>query len=120
MPKKNTFEIALKSAEKELARAIKQREVKQKELAQLNAEIPSLQQTIQALRFQLGKKPTKLEPPTAPIPNSIDMSGIPPEIAKYVLPQDLTGMGSIPANSGPTIPDRELTEDELLELGDVK
>jgi hypothetical protein len=123
MPRrKNSFTDALNDAAKRYAKATKEREAAVKKLADLDAEIPALQQTIQALQRQLhpddvtfrNRKNGKETTPSG----EVRVPAIPPELAKYVGPQDLSGMGSIPAVNGKS--GKELTEEELLELGDVK
>jgi hypothetical protein len=129
MPKKphNSFKRALAEATVKLALAMKQRAAAQKRVIELDAEIPALQQTIQALQSQLGKKGVMpsdalhkghetLSAVTGE--HRAETSAIPPELVKWVGPQDLTGMGSILPNAGET--QRELTEEEFLDLGDVK
>jgi hypothetical protein len=132
----NPFSRALTEATRNLAVALKQRTAAQKRVAELDAEIPALQQTIQALQAQLGQPKSifqskdgvyELSGDKPPVKISADRedvelatkAGVPPEVAKLLPKSNLAGIGSIPAKSGPKV-DRELTEDELLEMGDVK
>jgi hypothetical protein len=129
MPKRkkprNSFSAALDAAAKRYAQATKERDAAVQKLDALNQELPALQQTITALQKQLGKD--------AHIPGPVErdtfnaagkalgltpVSPLPPELAKLVGPQDLSNMGSVPPTA-PT-PQRELTEDEIFDLGDVK
>ncbi len=117
MTKRSPFQRALDAAEKRLKKATQERAACQDKERALAREIPDLEKTITALKHQLGQSyvaitsenPIKIEYTTgAPGPDLI----VPPELAKYAMPQDLSGMGSVPAVKGPAV--KELTEDELL------
>jgi hypothetical protein len=103
------FKTALTSATKRLGKATKERTEAQKRLLALDVEIPALQSTIQALQRQL-KPGVVVSPPMVAAFIKAD-STVPLELAKFVGPQDLTGMGSI--THDPSKP-RQLSEDELL------
>jgi hypothetical protein len=113
---RNSFEVALVAATTRYGKAVKEREACVQTLDALNQELPALQQTIVALQRQLHPNDvtfrnsnTGLE--TIPT-GEVRVPGIPPEIAKLLPRQDLTGIGSIPAAAG--TPTEPLTEDELL------
>lgn len=123
--KKSSFDAALLSAEKRLGQATAERAEAQDKLAALNAEIPSLQRTIQALKQQLGE----------PLPTSVTLVGgavtemtvtntgtgyvappvdrsIPPELERWITPLSLEGFGSIPAPAqNPSLPMVAFPED---------
>jgi uncharacterized small protein (DUF1192 family) len=134
----NPFSRALTEATRNLAVAIKQRTAAQARVAELDAQIPALQQTIQALQAQLGQKgvmPNGRETlphtsvttgehraVTSADKNDVEVAtkaGVPLELARTLPKSNLSGISSIPAKSGPKV-ERELTEDECLELGDIK
>jgi hypothetical protein len=117
----NSFARALKDAEKRLVKAQTELARSQQRVMELNAEIPRLQQIIASLS---GKG----------VPSGTDSTGfsntrnsavtgghraetsaaVPAELAKFVGPQDLTGFGSIPANSGRAVPTKIETEADTL------
>ena len=113
MPKKSSFAKALADAEKRLAKAKEERTCALNKVSQLSQEIPALEQTIIALKSQLGEKvvmPLAASTSTGVIPRvdmaggqpsgeragAVDMKNIPEEIAKHLV-LDLSDMGSIPA-----------------------
>ena len=109
------FKAALSSATKRLAKAQKERTQAQKRLLALDAEIPALQSTISALQRQIHpndvtfkNSKTGLETATN---GTIRVPAIPPELAKLVGPQDMTGFGSIVHDPSKPI---QLSDDELL------
>jgi hypothetical protein len=87
---RNTFAVALKHAEKELASKLKERMEAQNVVARLNYEIPNLQNMVRVLERQLTPEaiPPQLQESVALPPFALD--GLPP--VKEVEP----GMGSIP------------------------
>src|ERR1700726_1451171 len=106
MPRRsNSFARALKDAEKDLEKAQNERARAQARLIALDAGIPALQRTIQALQQQLnggavtGERRAETSADALLYPSTS-------ELEKLVGPQNLSGMGSIP----PKMP----TEDELL------
>lgn len=120
--KRSNFGAALTQAEKELAKAQRDRSQAQATLVYLNSQIPTLEQTIRALKNLLpnGAKLSKPDPLAGKNAVVKELAkGIPPEIAQtldpraYAPPEDLTGMGSIPAGA-PKAPTKVLTEDDLL------
>jgi hypothetical protein len=66
-PRSNSFQKALADAEKRLAKALNERAMAQETLNDLALEIPSLQNTIEALQHQLNK--TKSETAVRAIPS---------------------------------------------------
>ncbi len=106
MPRRtNSFARALKDAEKRLSRAQAELSIAAERVVELNEEIPRLRQIIASLS---GKTPV------VPVPGWTDKaSTVPPELAKFVGPQDLTGMGSIPSQH-PAPPMKIETEDDTL------
>lgn len=121
---KTSFQQALKEAQERLTEALKERVQLQKQLGALDAEIPALQQTIYALQRQVNpdgvtfrNSRTGLE--TTPS-GKVVVPGIPPELAAILPPQDLTGMGSIPAidpNRDDALPEIEEGTDLLEKKG---
>jgi DNA repair exonuclease SbcCD ATPase subunit len=111
VPRKTEFSRALAEAKKRLKWSTKRKHKLETELAGLNAEIPALERTIRALEQQLGKK--KLAPLSVPL-NVLTDVHIPKELEQYVLPQDLSNFGSIPATQTQQQDAVEVTEDELL------
>lgn len=104
-------EANLEKARSDLSRA-------QQKVQMLTQRIPELQRAVDSLRVLCGiKQKTKslMESVT-----KVAMDGgkqmvesfVKTDIMKLAGPQDLTGMGSIPAGSGPHAP--QLEEDELL------
>jgi hypothetical protein len=127
MTKRSPFAKALDAAEKRLEKAKKERLEGQSKLALLDREIPELERIILTLRQRLV--PPQLvhtsevavyrvedDKTFTPIPGGIDngvpKAPLPPELAKFALPQDLTGMGSVPNVKGPEV--AELSEEDLL------
>jgi hypothetical protein len=107
MPRKkpaNSFAAALEAATIRYGEATKEREVAVNKVADLDNELPALQQTIAALQRQLHPddvtfRNSKTGQETTPagevrIPPLPD--GIPVEIAKHLV-LDLSGMSSVPA-----------------------
>jgi len=117
MPKKSSFAKALADAEKRLAKAKEERTCALNKVSQLSQEIPALEQTIIALKSQLGEKVVMPNAAIGRSPDQIVVTGdhravtsdIPAEIAKHLV-LDLSDMGSIPAaqpeeKSADTAPD---------------
>lgn len=101
-PRKNNFTRALLEAKQRLKQATVERDRAQKAMAKLSREIPDLQRTIQALEVQLGAKPLSVTKMATVEEVEHLITGS--DLAKLAGPQDLTGMGSVPAAS----------QDELL------
>ena len=119
MPRRaNSFARALKDAEKRLAKAQTERAHAQTKLGQLANEIPALERTIFALKSQTsGTVQARVAPETAglPVPPKPTVPEIPTELAKFVGPQDLSGMGSVPAPHQPSPTKIETEADTLPE-----
>lgn len=110
MPRRpNSFARALSDAEKRLEKALAERKEALEKVSALAIEIPSLERTIQALKLQMDPKaipvfipqriPGVIKEVMATLPDGSDLKSI-------VGPQDLTGMGSIPAlTEDITLPD---------------
>lgn len=112
MPRKrNSFATCLAAAEKRLEKAEQEQRVYQAKINALGVELPSLQETIRALRRQLGYDPPsfKVEP---------QVVACNPEQSLGYAKESLVGVGSIPAGTpGPPVP--ELTEDDTLKDDDA-
>jgi hypothetical protein len=104
---RNTFVVALKHAEKELASKLKQRLEAQNIVGRLNYEIPNLQNMVRVLQAQLNPEAMPTQPGNGSLPPSVlaAIESLPP--VKEVEP----GMGSIPfsgeASTSATVPDIE-------------
>jgi hypothetical protein len=119
--KKDSFEVALDAAATRYGKAVKEREQAVQTLDALNKEIPALQQTIHALQRQLHPNDvtflnSKTGQETTPS-GEVRVPGIPPEIAKLLPRQDLTGVGSIPYAAGAEVP---AGEEDLPEIDGVE
>lgn len=111
MPRRqSSFARALSDAEKRLEKALAERKEALERISELAKEIPHLETIIGSLS---GKGVMPIESATArhkavaltgDSPSGERVSAIPADLAAIVGPQDLTGMGSIPA----------LTEDQTL------
>jgi hypothetical protein len=120
MTKRSPFQRALDAANKRLEKAQNERLASSAKLAALADEIPHLQATIQALNQQMNKKTLDTKGmPIVPVGRHevaihlSEQAGIPTgDLSKFALPQDLTGMGSVPNVKGPEV--AELSEDDLL------
>jgi len=117
--KRNSFSAALDAACRQYAQATKEREKAAARLEWLDTFMPQLRQTIMALQKQLGKEviPTEVKKAAVTGEHRAETSA---DLLKLVGPQDLTGLRSIPAKTATAVSQKELTEDELLEMGDVK
>lgn len=101
-------ESNLDKARADLARA-------QQKVQMLTQRIPELQRAVESLRVLVGVKykPLKNLPLAIELPTVVAVPKVPKsDLLKLAGPQDLSGMGSIPAGSGPNAP--QLEEDELL------
>jgi len=117
-PRTSSFNRALTAAQHQLERFEKERAEAQAKVAKLNAEIPALQQTIRALQQQLNPATSLHAVPnltSAPTPSS---RPVPDSLRPYVLPTDLTGMGSVPNTQAVAaeepVPDLEADPNALL------
>lgn len=102
--RRDSFKAALREASNRLKEALSEREGTRVHLAELDAEIPALQQTIEALQRQLN-------PDSVTFQNSRNGQQTKPngEVVVPPIPEDLRGMGAI--RNGETI---AVTEDTLL------
>lgn len=111
MPRRpSSFAKALQDAEKRLEKALVELKEGREKVFALEQEIPSLQSAIQVLQRHINPdsvtfKDSKTGKETSPS-GTVIVPGIPPDLAKLAGPQDLSGMGSIPA--------KQLNDDELL------
>ena len=109
----NTFAVALKHAEKELAAKLKERVEAQNVVGRLNYEIPNLQNMVRVLQAQLNPQAQPAQILNGPLVPTTDV--LPP--VKEVEP----GMGSIPAHTDAatpmTVPDIESVIPETMKEG---
>jgi hypothetical protein len=110
--KKSSYSRALLEARAELKKATDTLKQAQARVAECQGRIPQLKQVIAALECKVSPLPPAVVRtiPAGPKPN---IPQIPPELAKYVGPQDLSGMGSVPPPAEATGP-QSLSDDELL------
>ena len=111
----NSFARALKFAETSLQKAMQERTRCQRKVAELDTEIPRLQQIIASLSGKEWKHQAKveeikaiMETGSAPPPNLS-----PEDLAKWYADRDLSSVGSIPPER-PVAPSVPVSEDDLL------
>lgn len=97
-PSKNTYAVALKHAEKEYAKKLKERDAASADLARLNGELPNLESMIRVLKNQLHPSAAAPYLPPAVWPSD---GAKPAHPANGEVPE---GAGSILANADGSTP----------------